>query len=227
MCMCLNSFCPELSVMSILISLGLSSQLPAPGVDQALILKSQSSSHVLSWQSLHARPLPDHLRAVFPSSGSFLMTQDVSLCLATMPGNSQGPARPAAAQSLRARWVLRGGPGLALSLAGRGLCLCLISRPPSTLGTPLWWRCSLFENLLAWSHGCLCFLRGAGREGTRLRLPVGAVFGRDAIPQGFYEPNRFFCLSVVTLSPLSALRRSLQSFQSQGGWARQGSAAGA
>lgn len=26
------------------------------------------------------------------------MTQDVSVCLATMPGNSQGPARPAATQ---------------------------------------------------------------------------------------------------------------------------------
>lgn len=64
------------------------------------------------------------------------MTQDVSLCLATMPGNSQGPARPAAAQSLRALWVLRGGPGLALSLAGRGLCLCLITGLPQHLGPP-------------------------------------------------------------------------------------------
>lgn len=46
-------------------------------------------------------------------------------------------------------------------------------RPPSTPGAPLWWSCSLFENLLAWSLGCLCFLRGAGREGTRSQTACG------------------------------------------------------
>lgn len=135
-CLCLNSVCPELSVMSSLISLSLSSQLPAPGVDQALTWKSQCPSHVLSWQTLHARPLPDHLRAVFLSLGHSLMTQDVRLCLATMPGNGAQPG-----QQLHRACGPCGSFGEALAwhsaLAGRGPCLCLISRPPSTPGTPL------------------------------------------------------------------------------------------
>lgn len=69
---------------------------------------------------------------------------------------------------------------------------------------------------------------GAGDEdgrGHTLRLPVGAVFGGEVIPQEASTSPRGFLPQSCQLSLSSALRRRLRSFQSQGGWARQWSAA--
>ena len=48
------------------------------------------------------------------------MTQDVSLCLATMPGNSQGPVRPAAAQNHGLGWVFWEAPAWHSELSRMG-----------------------------------------------------------------------------------------------------------
>ena len=77
-------------------------------MDQALTLKLPSQTH---------------LRAFVPPPASYSVTQDESLCAATMPGNGQGPTRPAAVQSplgclgTSEQW----GPG-APSSAEPGLC---------------------------------------------------------------------------------------------------------
>ena len=101
---CAREFC----VQRVLHSLGPSSQLSILAMDQALTLKLPSQTH---------------LRAFVPPPASYSVTQDESLCAATMPGNGQGPTRPAAAQSplgclgTSEQW----GPG-APSSAEPGLC---------------------------------------------------------------------------------------------------------